>query len=377
MPTLNQQILSNNNGTVTLDSDYTEDIFIPQSVSIVIDLNGHRIANSSTTAYTISNMGNLTLCDSASAKGSVYNAGVKTGCIVNLGNGKVTISDGIRFETDAPRPNTAAWYYVVNMGKLMVIEDAVVNGLAPNASTVRNGFYTEVNEDGHYCTLVINGGTYNGPLIPVKNDSYGILTINGGTFESQNECVLTWNRCVINGGTFNTTNNYTVFSGAYTDTGCDGGLTINGGDFQGTKGIIRDLTPSYAPDKTAMATIAVTGGDFNMTIEAAYLPVGVEMAQVDGRYVLQKVGWDITDFAPGGGFANMKRFILHANTLNYEAGGFTLPTVGFLPVAVMGANAVGGISAYYNPENGKVMLYQNGSEASGSIKDLTLVLIGN
>lgn len=372
--TLSQLIMSNNGGKVTLDKDYEESIKILSSYSVTLDLAGHRLSNSDD-EYTITNMGSLTLMDSVGG-GVIYNSASKKGCLVNLNRGNVTIKDGVAFEMNNPRPNKDAWYYIANMGALMVIEDAVVEGTAPNASTIRNGFYTESNDDGHTCAMVINGGRFGGELIPVKNDSYGILTINGGSFISPNECVLAWNKCSITGGTFKTTNNFVVFSGAYTDRGCDGGLSITGGTFEGTKGIIKDLTESYAPEKVHSAKIGVSGGSFNMEVPKDYLPSGIEMSLVDGKYVFNKVGWDVTEFSPGGGFANMKRCVLHASKLNYVAGGFPIPAIGFTPIAIMGCNAVGGVTAYYDPESRKVLLYTNGSEASGSIKDLTVVLIG-
>lgn len=356
---------------ITLEDDVVENIIIPKGKSVTINFNGHTISNlSETDAYTITNYGKLIL----NGDGTLYNDNAKKGCLCNYEEG-VVIINGIDFEL-SERTKTTAWYYIVNMGASMTIHNANVQGMSPNASTIRNGYYTEENTTKNKPLLVINDGRYYGALIPVKNDSFGILYINGGYFESPNECVLNWNLAEINGGTFVTRDNYTIFSGAYTDPGCDGQITINGGDFTGTKGIILNLTPQYYPESTT-AYVRVAGGTFNQQIPQEYWKPGYEVEQDEnGKYVGRKTPeWTFPEGGPQGAVRGFLRFIIHNNTVEYEAGGF-FPPRGFNVTCIFGAMAKGGIDAYYNKATKKIQLFRNGLEVSGVIEDCTIVLIG-
>lgn len=357
---------------IMLDADVVENIVIPKEKSVTIDFNGFKISNlSETDTYTITNYGRLIL----NGEGTIYNDNAKKGCLVNLEGGIVEIN-GINFEL-SERTKSTAWYYLVNMGAKMTINDAIVNGTSPNASTVRNGYYTEENTANNNPILTINGGRFYGALIPVKNDSFGILYINGGDFESPNECVLNWNHAEINKGTFVTTNNYAVFSGSYTDPGCDGQIIINGGNFSGTKGIIKDLTPEYDPESTT-ASIGVAGGTFNMNVPSEYWKPGFEIVQDEnGNFIARKTPeWTFLEGGAQGAVRGFMRLIIHNDTVEYEAGGF-LPPRGFKVTCIFGAMAKGGIDAYFNRETGKIQLFRSGTEVTGVIEDCTIVLIGN
>lgn len=357
---------------ITLDADVVENIVIPNGKSVTINFNGHTISNlSETDAYTIANYGKLVL----NGDGTIYNDNDRKGCLCNYEEG-VVIINGIDFRL-SERTKTTAWYYIVNMGASMTIHNANVQGMSPNASTIRNGYYTEENTTNNKPVLVINDGLYHGALIPVKNDSYGVLHINGGYFDSPNECVLNWNQAEINGGTFITTDNYTVFSGAYTDPGCDGQIIINGGNFSGTKGIIKDLTPEYDPESTT-ASIGVAGGTFNMNVPSEYWKPGFEIVQDEnGNFIVRKTPeWTFPEGGAQGAVRGFMRLIIHNDTVEYEAGGF-LPPRGFKVKCIFGAMAKGGIDAYFNRETGKIQLFRSGTEVTGVIEDCTIVLIGN
>lgn len=357
---------------ITLDADVVENIVIPNGKSVTINFNGHTISNlSETDAYTIANYGKLIL----NGDGTIYNDNDRKGCLCNYEEG-VVIINGIDFRL-SERTKTTAWYYIVNMGASMTIHNANVQGMSPNASTIRNGYYTEENTTNNKPVLVINDGLYHGALIPVKNDSYGVLHINGGYFDSPNECVLNWNQAEINGGTFITTDNYTVFSGAYTDPGCDGQIIINGGNFSGTKGIIKDLTPEYDPESTT-ASIGVAGGTFNMNVPSEYWKPGFEIVQDEnGNFIARKTPeWTFPEGGAQGAVRGFMRLIIHNDTVEYEAGGF-LPPRGFKVKCIFGAMAKGGIDAYFNRETGKIQLFRSGTEVTGVIEDCTIVLIGN
>lgn len=384
--TINEQILSGVT-EIVFTEDVSENVVVPAGKTVTIDLAGFTLSNSTeddANEYTITNHGNLTVIDSGET-GAVYNAGTKLkGCIVNLKGGIVTIKGG-KWWTDAPR-TTGAWYYIVNMGTLMTIDSAEVPGVAPNASTVRNGFYTtaeyEENWNDVYPRLVINGGTFTGNLIPVKNDEGGELVINGGTFSGPSECVLNWNVGKITGGTFTSPDDkYCIFSGAYTTDISEGKLDITGGTFIGGSAIY-DLTPTYAPEKEDTAYNYITGGKWEVEDKdnvIANIKPGYE-AEIDedGNIVVEKeVEWTFPNGGISGmGFFRYKNVVMHNDSIEYESGGFDVPIRYFEPVCIMGCMAKGGCDAYYNKETRKIQLYRNGQELSERVMDVTIVMIG-
>ena len=373
---------------IVLSTDTTENVVIPNGKNVTIDLNGHTLQNDTTgdkNEYTITNLGSLRIVDSIGG-GNVYNAGTKNkGCLVNLKGGNVVIDKG-RFWTDAPR-TTGAWYYIVNMGQSMIINDAEVPGVAPNASTVRNGFYTDQERaenyvEGHYPALIINGGTFTGQLIPVKNDEGGYLEINGGRFEGPSESVLNWNVARITGGIFIAPDNkYVIYSGAYTTDISEGKLDISGGTFTGGSGIY-DLTPQYAPDKSDTAYNYITGGKWevaNKYTVTEFIKPGYEYEMdEEGNIIIQKeLEWT---FPEGGsmalGMVGNSRVYVHNDSVEYEEGGFDVPVRGFTPKIVL-ATAQGGCDGYYNSKTKKIQLFRNGVEISERLYDVTLLMFGN
>lgn len=77
----------------------------------------------------------------------------------------------------------------------------------------------------------------------------------------------------------------------------------------------------------------------------------------------------------GGGFLNLRRLIMRADTLNYQQGGFEIQR-NIEPLLVT-ASVKGGAMAYFDPETGKVLLYTAaGKEATGVLEDVTMTVIG-
>ena len=386
--TINEQI-ANGSGMIILSENTKENVVIPADTSIIFDLAGFRLENDTTddaNEYTITNHGTLTVMDSVGT-GEVYNAGTKMkGCIVNLKGGIVNINGG-KWWTDAPR-TTGAWYYIVNMGVLMTINYADVPGVAPNASTIRNGFYTDEEKqenyvEGQYPKLVINDGVFTGQLIPVKNDEGGDLEINGGTFEGPSEAVLNWNIGKITGGTFKAPEDkFCIFSGAYTNDMSEGKLDVTGGTFIGGKGI-RDLTPQYAPEKADTAYNYITGGKWEVTDKTTvteFIKPGYEAEfDEDGNLIVKaEKEWTFPEGGIAGmGFMSLRRLVIHNDSVEYTTGGFELPVRGFLPLCIVGCMAKNGCDAYYNKETKKIQLFRSGVELNERIYDVTIVMVGN
>lgn len=125
-------------------------------------------------------------------------------------------------------------YYVINneSGTLIINDGVTIEADGKYSSLIHNGWQngsqkTEEDEG----QLIINGGTFNGGLNTVKNDDWGVLTINDGVFENTAQyCVMNWNVTTINGGTFNSANS-AVWNGYGNGTYNKGELTVNGGTF--------------------------------------------------------------------------------------------------------------------------------------------------
>ena len=102
---------------------------------------------------------------------------------------------------------------------------------------IENGWYNGSQNTGkENSVLTINGGTFSGGLNTIKNDDYGELVINDGTFTSMSQAAfLNWNVATVNGGTFDAAgaSNGVILNGYIDGTMDQGKLTINGGTFNG------------------------------------------------------------------------------------------------------------------------------------------------
>lgn len=80
--------------------------------------------------------------------------------------------------------------------------------------------------------------------------------------------------------------------------------------------------------------------------------------------------------AIGVGLMGMRRLIMRNASVAYTEGGFDLPIRGFEPVCIVGAMAEGGVDAYYNSTTRKIQFYRGGTEVTGTITDVTLIIVG-
>ena len=56
---------------------------------------------------------------------------------------------------------------------------------------IENGWQNgKENKTGTASLMEINGGTFSGGLNTIKNDDYGELTINGGSFSNTHQMVM-------------------------------------------------------------------------------------------------------------------------------------------------------------------------------------------
>ena len=243
---------------VTLQNDLNEAIVIEEGKNITINLNGHNITVTDEDA--ISNHGTLIIKGSGNVKSN-------KGVIVNYPGATATLDNGSYLST--------GWYTIKNMGVMTINNMNFINEVNNGSSLVANGFYGNLNTDrqqkysGKEVKLTINGGTFENKMKScnvIKNDDYGTLIINGGTFISNssmsdngNPVVQNWNKATINGGTFTSNNGVAIANGALDQVADIGELTINGGTFTGTKG----LFGTNGAAKKDLGVLTINDGIFN------------------------------------------------------------------------------------------------------------------
>ena len=267
-------------GTVTLLKNSVEAITIPADKTITLDLNGHKIVNSSapqknTVAdnfrkHTITNNGTLTIMDSVGTgvvdnvshgRAALYNAGT----ISEIKGGKFTRS--VDNSTDETSAKGNSWYVVYNA------ENATITKISA-------GDFLAI---GHFSSLFsncgtigeISGGTFNQDgFIAFKNEGT-ITKISGGTFSSRDEsCIQNWGTIgEICGGaiTAGSIGIWNFSSDKYTSAGKV--TNISGGEIKGTTAAIRlnDYDATYlepaTPSSTNKASATISGGKINGVLQ--------------------------------------------------------------------------------------------------------------
>ena len=260
------------NSTVTLLKDVTEDITIPTGVTAMLDLSGKTLTNKADKhTITVENGGKLNISDSVGT-GVVDNTSHGKAAIYN--EGEVTLNGGT-FERSAEKGTYSpysdggnSWYTIANYGTMEINTGVTVENAGGYSSMIRNG--GDVTAD---CNLTIEGGNFAGGVNTVKNDSFGVLTINGGNFSNTAQYVImNWNKAEITAGTFQTldTASAVLFTSAYgADDNSVGKLTISGGEFKHASDTQEMIVDHY--DESNSGAAAVTGGRFDADI-SKYIP---------------------------------------------------------------------------------------------------------
>ena len=269
--TLQEAVNAANDNTVKLLENVTEDINIPTGINVTLDLNGHKITNVSGHTITVEKGGKLNISDSVGT-GVVDNTSHGKGAIVN--SGEVTLNGGT-FKRSAEKGNYStngnggnSWYTIANYGTMEINTGVTVENAGGYSSMIRNG--GDVTAD---CNLTIEGGNFAGGINTVKNDSFGVLTINGGNFSNTAQYVImNWNKAEITAGTFRTldTASAVLFTSAYGgDANTIGKLSISGGEFKHASDTQEMIVDHY--DETNKGNAVVTGGKFDADI-SKYIP---------------------------------------------------------------------------------------------------------
>ena len=275
----------NNYDVVRLGKSLTQSIEVPQGRTLTLDLNGFTLTNTAG-QHTIINNGTLTVI----GNGTVDNVSNGHGALVNYGTATLlggTYTRSAEAGTDSG-PNGNSWYVIDNnKGMLTICTGATVSSSSAWSSMIRN-----VGGADRNATLLIEGGAFNGGLNTVKNDDYGMLTIQGGEFtNTAQHVIMNWSTAVIEGGTFTPSDEASsaVWSGTWylpEDAGFVQGKTvIKGGTFNGA---ISEGVGEGAPNQTSDGVdYDVSGGTFTQPVDEEYFADGFELSLgADGSYTV-------------------------------------------------------------------------------------------
>lgn len=268
-------------GTVTLLKNSVEAITIPADKTITLDLNGHKIVNSSapqnntvadnSRKHTITNNGTLTIMDSVGTgvidnvshgRAALYNAGT----ISEIKGGKFTRS--VDNSTDETSAKGNSWYVVYNA------ENATITKISAGDFLAIGNFSSLFSNCGTIGE--ISGGTFKQDgFIAFKNEGT-ITKISGGTFSSRDEsCIQNWGTIdEICGGAI-TAGSIGIWNFSSDTYSSPGKITIiSGGEIKGTTAAIRlndfdSSNPENNPNPSIKnrASATISGGKINGTLQ--------------------------------------------------------------------------------------------------------------
>ena len=246
-------------GTITLNRTYTEDVTIPASKNITLNLNGQTLQNVTTNTITVENGATLTVTGTGTVdnithgKAALYNKGT---VVLEGGTFERSAEAGI----DATHNGGNSYYTVLNHGSMTVKSNVTVNNKGHYSSLFENGYfdYTKTQDGIEAPFLIIDGGKFDGGLNTIKNDDNATLTINDGTFINYTQAALQNHHiATINGGTFTATDANAVLNCGVcseVNSGHDNhAITINNGTFTG------------AINRT-VGTISISGGTYSVDV---------------------------------------------------------------------------------------------------------------
>ena len=269
LPAAVDGVITLENGTYVMSEDTTATIKVPNGKNATLDLNGKTLTNK-TGEHTIIVENGATL--TITGNGIVDNVSHGKGAIVN--SGEVTLNGGT-FKRSAEKGTYSlyddggnSWYTIANYGTMEINTGVTVENAGGYSSMIRNG--GEATAD---CNLTIKGGNFTGGINTVKNDLFGVLTINGGNFSNTVQYVImNWNKAEITAGTFQTldTASAVLFTSAFgSNANYVGELTISGGEFKHASDTQEMIVDHY--DESNKGNAVVTGGKFDADI-SKYIP---------------------------------------------------------------------------------------------------------
>lgn len=261
---INAAIAAAGNGAVIdVKKSVAEDVVVEAGKTITLNIQ-EGVTVSGNKSHTIENHGALTIKGS----GTIQNTIRGKGALANYPGASLTL-DGCTVTGNT-------WYVIKNLGTMVINNTKMVQEDA-NSSAIANGYYGNTGgagdlnckPDGNNPSLTIKDGAFSGGMNTVKNDDYGVLVIDNGTFtNTDGPAVLNWNEATINGGVFEVSDKASsVIANGYLNDKADKGiLTVNGGTFtaanNGTGSIL-----AYGITSTKGGSTIFKGGTFNGRLE--------------------------------------------------------------------------------------------------------------
>ena len=243
--------------TIILQQDITltNEINFIQS-SIILDLNGYKIKNTTSSVqpiFTITNS-TITIKDSSVSKsGGLIDISSAISELITLNSGSLHIQNGY-FQSNEKGINATGGKLIINNATFITNNRCV---LTSDNSTlnINNGTFTSKSSnalDISGTTSTINAGTFNGNFSGLEV-SNGTVNINSGVFTGDRSVVITGGNVTINKGIFIGNPKSSESTGLYIN---DGFLNINDGVFKGSAaGLYIDNNPS----------VSISGGTYNCT----------------------------------------------------------------------------------------------------------------
>ena len=272
--------------------DAADSFTVPAGKTITLDLNGKTMTT--TKGHNIINNGNLTIKDSASG-GKIDSSIKAASALQNEPNATAVIESGTLVKS---RGVDSSDYYVITNHGTMTINGGTINSASSNSSAIENGWYTAGDNSGKTNSImVINGGTVanngtkaNGGLYTLKNDDYGVMTINGGTFNNTTAdagTMLNWNEATINGGIFNAENvSVATMSESSSEDASKpkhpyelGKTSITDGEFNAGLGSNEAYSKAIE--------VLISGGTFAVEPKSEYIAPGYVVEALNGKFVVK------------------------------------------------------------------------------------------
>ena len=346
-----QKVLQNG-GTYDLTCSITGNFTVTAEKSVTINLNGFTITNDPSSegtgdTFTVNPGSNLTI----SGEGTVDNTSHGKAAIYN--NGTVTLNGGT-YTRSAENSSDNSYYVILNHGEMTIDEGVNIVSSSTSSSLINTGYrnYLAIEDERagyiegkgqEFPQLIINGGTFEGGVITIKNDLNGTLEINGGNFTNskegniQNAYITT-----INGGNFKYKSGKNHIASVYVG-GADapyskGETTINDGTFEGGTILAEGA-------EAGKASMTVNGGSFYCNFSNSSGTTGWENGVVSikkGSFtigtwaILQSIAGFLTEDASitakaQNGFMSMnceKPIIFNAQEVALDLNGKTLRYMG-------------------------------------------------
>ena len=275
--------LATNGKTIKLLADVSEDVTIGKKITL--DLNDKTLTNKADHTITVKAGASLTI----TGEGTVDNVTHAKAAIVNYGtvvlNGGTYTRSQENAENNKDSAGGNSYYTILNDkgGHMTINAGVTVTNVGHFSSMIRNGGDENSTKKS---TLIINGGTFSGGINTVKNDEFGVLEINGGSFSNTSQyVVMNWNEAAISSGTFeaNTTAKAVLFTAKYHENRAVGELIVTGGTFKTTSDAQALIDDTY--DANHVGTAAISGGSFSSAVLPKYCAPGfVPKDNGDGTY---------------------------------------------------------------------------------------------